>query len=175
MKKFFSHGDGNYRRENFGSCGENLIIEAGVKIFHEENIFLGNNIYFGHNSIIKGYYNNKITIGDGVWIGQNVFLHGGGGIIVGNNVGIGPGVTLLSSFHNIEQVDTAIMSGELVFKSVQLLEGCDIGVNSIILPGITIGKCAQVGAGSVVTKSVGDYEIVAGNPAKLLRKIEIKK
>ncbi|MOA39424.1 dTDP-3-amino-3,6-dideoxy-alpha-D-galactopyranose 3-N-acetyltransferase [compost metagenome] len=53
--------------------------------------------------------------------------------------------------------------------------GASVGANATLLPGITIGKYAMVGAGAVVTKDVPDYAVVAGNPAKIIRYIEMEK
>jgi acetyltransferase-like isoleucine patch superfamily enzyme len=61
------------------------------------------------------------------------------------------------------------MAGALEFAPVLLDDGCDIGIGAVILPGITVGKGAQVGAGAVVTADVPPYAVVAGNPARLLR------
>lgn len=62
---------------------------------------------------------------------------------------------------------TQVMIGvEYVIGPVTLEEGCYIGVNAIVLPNVTVGKCAIVGAGAVVTKDVPPYTIVAGSPAK---------
>jgi acetyltransferase-like isoleucine patch superfamily enzyme len=57
-------------------------------------------------------------------------------------------------------------------KEIHIGEDCWIGGNVCILPGVVIGKGSVVGAGSVVTKSVPDFTVVAGNPAKFIRKIE---
>lgn len=57
-------------------------------------------------------------------------------------------------------------------KPVKICSGAFIGVGAIILPGVTIGKCAVVGAGSVVTKDVPPYTVVAGNPARFIKRIQ---
>jgi acetyltransferase-like isoleucine patch superfamily enzyme len=62
-----------------------------------------------------------------------------------------------------------ILRRPLRFAAVRLEAGCDIGVGAIILPGVTVGKQAQVGAGAVVTRDVPPRTIVAGNPARPLR------
>jgi acetyltransferase-like isoleucine patch superfamily enzyme len=62
-----------------------------------------------------------------------------------------------------------ILHRPLHFATVRLESGCDIGVGAILLPGVTVGRQAQVGAGAVVTRDVPPRSIVAGNPAKLLR------
>lgn len=56
-------------------------------------------------------------------------------------------------------------------KEIHIGEDCWIGGNASILPGITIGRGSVVGAGSIVTKDVPDFTIVAGNPAKVIRKV----
>jgi len=56
-----------------------------------------------------------------------------------------------------------------VIKPVRVGDGADIGVNAVLLPGVTVGKGAIVGAGAVVTTDVAPYAIVAGVPAKVLR------
>jgi acetyltransferase-like isoleucine patch superfamily enzyme len=60
----------------------------------------------------------------------------------------------------------AITGVEYTLGSVLLDEGCYIGVNAVVLPSVTVGKCAIVGAGAVVTKDVAPYAIVAGSPAR---------
>ena len=58
-KSYRSHGTGEFSKADFKSLGEKVIIEAGVLIFHPENITIGNNVYIGHNTILKGYFKNK--------------------------------------------------------------------------------------------------------------------
>ncbi|MGS3161960.1 MULTISPECIES: DapH/DapD/GlmU-related protein [Aeromonas] len=55
---------------------------------------------------------------------------------------------------------------------MHLKRNCSIGANATLLPGITVGRHAMVGAGAVVTKDVPDYAVVVGNPAKIIRYIE---
>lgn len=166
-----SHGDGHFDNRDFKNIGTNVIFERGVMIFHPENIEIGSNVYIGHNTMLKGYYNNTMKIGDNTWIGQGCFFHSAGGITIGKAVGVGPMVKILTTQHKyLDDPDTPVMSRDLNFEQVVLEDGCDIGIGSTILPGILIGEGAIVGAGSVVTKDVKAYTIVAGNPARLLRK-----
>ncbi len=62
-----------------------------------------------------------------------------------------------------------IIRTDLVIKPVRIGAWADIGVNAVILPGVTIGKGAIIGAGAVVNKDVPDFAVVAGVPAKFLR------
>lgn len=164
-----SHGSGAPPWD-FRHLGANVVIESGVLVFHPENISIGQDVYIGHNSILKGYYNNELIIGEGTWVGQQCFLHSGGGLFIGKNVGIGPGVKILTSSHALHvPTDVAIMKRPLIFKSVEIGDGCDIGVNSVLLPGVTLGRNVQVGAGAVVTKSFPENSVIAGVPARPIR------
>lgn len=181
--RYRSHGSGRFARADLGSCPESVVLEEGVLVFHPENVFLGEDVYVGHAAQLKGYYKNQLRVGRGTWIGQAAFLHAAGGITIGEDVGIGPHVCILSSSHVLpsrsvdpthppdpaSDADLPILRRPLTFAPVTLETGCDIGVGAILLPGITVGRLAQVGAGAVVTANVPPRTIVAGNPARALR------
>jgi len=169
MKLNKSHGDGSYRRDEFKFIGENVIIEKDVKIFHPENIILHDNVYIGHNTILKGYYKNTMEIGANTWIGQNCFFHSAGGITIAANVGIGPNVSILTSSHSLENLKGPILFQPVEFNEVVIKEGVDIGVSSTILPGVTIGKMSQIGAMTLVNKNVPELCVFAGIPGKVIR------
>jgi acetyltransferase-like isoleucine patch superfamily enzyme len=169
IKRYSSHGDGKFDPSKFKRIGDNVIFEAGSLVFHPENILLGNNIYIGHYAILKGYYKNEMIIDDNVWIGQNCFFHSAGGIHIEENVGIGPGVLILTSAHIEEGREIPILFSKIEMAPVRIGRNSDIGVGSIILPGVTIGEGTQVGSGAVVTTSTEPYSVVAGVPARVLR------
>lgn len=164
-----SHGTGAFRLGDFASLGEHVVFEAGVLVFHPENIAIGSHVYIGHYTILKGYYKNNMQIGDGTWIGQQCFLHSAGGMSIGKNVGIGPGVKIITSFHTDEGIYKPILHSAIEFAPVTIADDCDIGVGTVILPGVTIGKGTQVGAGAVVSKDLPAYSVAAGVPARVLR------
>jgi acetyltransferase-like isoleucine patch superfamily enzyme len=166
-----SHGDGT-PPWCFRFLGANTVFENGVLVFHPENITIGSGVYVGHQTILKGYFKNEMIIGDGCWIGPQCFFHSAGNLIIGKNVGIGPGVKIITSTHDISvATDLPIMKRPLVFDKVVLGDGCDIGVNALILPGVTLGNNVQVGAGAVVTRSFPDRAVIAGLPARLLHRM----
>lgn len=179
--RYRSHGTGRAERSQLASCPDSVVLEEGVLIFHPENVYLGEDVYVGHGAQLKGYYKNQLRVGRGTWIGQAAFLHAAGGITIGEDVGIGPHVCVLTSSHILPGTAGAtatlsdppdelpILRRPLQFAPVRLEDGCDIGVGAIILPGVTIGRLAQVGAGAVVTRDVPPRTIVAGNPARELR------
>lgn len=163
-----SHGTGEFGVEQFAALGSGVVFERGVLVFHPENIEIGNDVYVGHNAILKGYHKSRIVIGDGTWIGQMAFLHGAGGLSIGRNVGVGPRVTVVTSTHRLDQLDRPILHSEISFAPVVIEDDCDVGVGAVILPGVRIGKGAQVGAGAVVRSHVEAYSIVAGVPATFI-------
>lgn len=169
MRQFSTHGTGEIKCDQFRKLGKNVIFETGALVFHPEKISIGSNVYFGHYAILKGYYLNEMVIGDNVWIGQHCLLHSAGGLVIGNNVGIGPGVKITTARHGEVGRATSILGSKLAFCPVILSDDCDIGVNAVILPGVRIGKGVQIGAGAIVTRDVPDYAIAAGVPAKILR------
>lgn len=164
-----SHGTGQFDEANFGKLGNGVVIEAGVLVFHPENIEIGNDVYIGHYSILKGYYKNRLSIGDGTWIGQQCFFHSAGGIMIGHNVGIGPAVKIITSSHRLDELNKPILKAEIDFLEVVIEDDSDLGIGSIVLPGVRIGRGAQVAAGAVVAADVPDFAVVGGVPSKLIR------
>jgi len=168
-KTFASHGSGEFDRRDFRRIGTNVIFEPGVLVFHPENISLGDNLYVGHYTILKGYHRGQMEIGDDTWIGQNCFFHSAGGLVIGRAVGIGPGVKILTSAHGHNRIDIPVMHHPLTLGPVEIGDGADIGVGAIILPGVRIGHGAMVGAGAVVNRDIPDYAIAAGVPARIIK------
>ena len=168
-KRNKSHGDGSYNLSDFKKIDPSVVFEKNVLVFHPENITIGENVYVGHNTILKGYYKNELIIEKDTWIGQNCFFHSAGGLIIGSAVGIGPSVKIITSVHKDEDTSIPLIRNPLQFKQVTIGNGADIGIGSIIMPGSRIGVGAIVGAGAVVTEDVPDYAVVVGIPAKVIR------
>lgn len=164
-----SHGTGAFAPEDFKGLGPDCVFEAGVLVFHPETITLGANVYVGHQTILKGYYKGSMSIGDGTWIGQQCFFHAAGGITIGARVGIGPAVKILTSEHEDAGRAMPVLWSPLRFAPVVIEDDADVGVGAIVLPGVTIGRGAIIGAGAVVTKDVAAYAVAAGVPARVMR------
>jgi acetyltransferase-like isoleucine patch superfamily enzyme len=164
-----THGTGSVRSEDFASLGEDCVLEEGVLVFHPENVHLGRNVYVGHQTILKGYYKNTLRIGDETWIGQQCFFHAAGGLSIGARVGIGPGVKILTSTHREAGRETPILFAPIDLAPVTIEDDADLGIGAIILPGVTVGRGAQVGAGAVVAEDVPAYAVAVGVPARVLR------
>jgi len=161
-----SYGSGAFKRDDFAHIGDNVVIEDGALILEPKHISIGSNVYIGHYAILRGYDRNKMVIGDDTWIGQFCYINSAGGVEIGSRVGIGPGVKIMSSKHSEEGREVPILLCDLEFAKVVVEDDCDIGMGAIILPGVTVGRGSQVGAGAVVTKHVPPYTVVAGVPAR---------
>ena len=120
--------------------------------------------------------NNKsetayISIGDGTYIGEYNNIRAAGGIIrIGSDCLISQHVTIVTSNHGIaknELITRQPWTTENNFVTIE--DDVWVGANSVIRPGVTIHKGAVIAAGSIVTKDVPEYAIVAGNPAKVLK------
>lgn len=113
-------------------------------------------------------YGKPVTIGKGCFIQQCCTFFGRGGITIGNGVFIGPKVNLITLNHDPDPENRSATYG----RPIVIEDKVWIGIGSTILPGVKIGYGAIVGAGSVVTKDVPAMTVVAGNPARIIKKIE---
>lgn len=125
----------------------------GVKVGKKAHIHMG----------IQFFNPGNISIGEGSVVGQNAFLDGRDKLVIGKHVDIASDVLIYNSEHDINSEDfgpicAPVEIGDYVF----------IGPRAIILPGVKIGKGAVVAAGAVVTRDVGEFEIVGGIPAKVI-------
>jgi len=164
-----THGTGRFDPSQLAACGDQCVFEEGVLVFHPENVFLGNNVYVGHQTILKGYYKNSLHVGDETWIGQQCFFHAAGGLSIGARVGIGPGVKIITSAHRDVGRETPVLFSPIDLGEVTVGDDADLGVGSVVLPGVSIGRGAIIGAGAVVAENVPDYAVAAGVPARVLR------
>ena len=109
---------------------------------------------------------DKMTIGNRVFINSNLLAMARGGITIEDDVQIAANVQLLSNNH--DPYDRQI----LLCKPILIKQGAWIGAGASIMAGVTIGRYAIVGASSVVTHDVGDYEVVVGSPAKCIKVLD---
>ena len=112
---------------------------------------------------------DNITIGSNVLVNTNCLLMATGGITVEDDVLISANVQLLTTNHDEYQRNL------LICKPIHIKRGAWIGAGATILPGVTVGEHAIVGAGAVVREDVGDFEVVVGVPARLVKTLDKEK
>jgi len=150
-KLYFSH--------ETACIDEGCAIGAGTKIWHFSHIMpnciIGQNCNIGQNVVISP----EVVLGNNVKVQNNVSLYTG--VVCEDDVFLGPSCV----FTNVVNPRSAIVRKDQYAKTT-VGRGATIGANATIVCGHTIGKFAFIGAGAVVTKTVPDYALVVGNPAK---------
>ena len=111
----------------------------------------------------------ELSIGDQSSIGEHAWIYCLDKITIGKNCCIGEDVRLLTGSHDVH-----VPTFDLVTKPISIKDDVWIATGAYVLPGVTIGEGSVVGAGSVVTKDVEPWTVVAGNPAKFIKRRELK-
>ena len=164
-------------------CGKRIRLGSGVTIYDncfinglsKKGIIIGNNFSLGRNSIIDctGVISNlgdSLVVGDNVGISPNFTLFVRGSVEIGNDVIIGPTVTIIAENHRFDDIETLIRVQGTKRSGIKICNNVWIGASATILDGVTLGEGCIVAAGAVVTKDVEPFTIVGGVPARLIRK-----
>jgi acetyltransferase-like isoleucine patch superfamily enzyme len=149
-------------------AAQGLRVDAGAGFKHLDTCQFGHGVFIGAQSYIQGRFDGNCVIGNHVWIGPQSYFDARD-LVIEDYVGWGPGAKVLGSVHTGLPADVPIIQTDLEIKPVRIGAWADIGTNAVVLPGVTIGKGAMVGAGAVVTADVPPFSIVAGVPARVLR------
>jgi acetyltransferase-like isoleucine patch superfamily enzyme len=175
-----------------GSCGRGVTFGRGVVLRHPHKIHLGNGTVIDDQVLLdaKGTDNQGIRLGEGCFVGRNSILScKNGDIVLGNRVNIGFNAEVFSGSrvelgddcllaaycyvvgggHRFEDVDAAVLDQEHVSEGISIGQGVWLGAGVKVMDGLQIGDQTVVGAGAVVTKSLGNRVIAAGVPAKKIR------
>jgi len=154
------------------SIGDSCIITDGVVLNGLSIQPLG--ITLGQSVVLREYAwlsanGGAIEVGDRAFIGPFVMIYGISTCIIGNDVLIGAHTSIVPGNHIFADTDVPIARQGTDSKGIRIEDDVWIGANCVVLDGVTIGRGAVVGAGSVVTKSVPPMAVVCGNPAKIMR------
>lgn len=147
--------------------GDGVTVGLGVLVLHPETFEIGDGVSIGSQTFLQGRHDGRCVIGDHTWIGPQSYFDCRD-MELGEHVGWGPGAKVLGSEHTGEPRDVPIIQTDLEIRPVRVERWADIGVNAVLLPGVTVGEGAIVGAGAVVTKDVPPFAVAAGVPARVL-------
>jgi len=139
-------------------------IGKGTRVWQFVVVLKGARIGSDCNICVQTLIESDVVIGDRVTVKSGVKIWDGS--VIGNDVFIGPNATFLNDpYPRSKQYPEK-------FNGVTIKNGASIGANATLLPGITVGEKALVGAGAVVTKDVPPRAVVIGNPAKIIRYLD---
>jgi len=158
------------------TVGKNFIAEdyAEISCYSRRGMVFGNKVTIGKYSVIRastlwgGIPGEGLKVGSNSNIGPFGYIFCSGYVEIGSNVLIGPRVSIFAENHNFEG-KSVIKELGVTRSFVKIEDDCWIASNSTILAGVTVGRGSVVAAGSVVTKDVPAYSVVAGIPAKIIR------
>lgn len=158
--------------KGFVKIGKNVTFQSPQYLNFGEGIGIGKHTYFLPLDSYAGVlYNPKIIIGDGCWIGIRNSFAAIDEIKIGNHVLFAGYVHITDHSHGYEDISKPIMPQKLISKGPVVIEDdCWLGFGCEVLSGVHVGKHSIVAARAVVTKDVPAYSIVAGNPAKVIKR-----
>jgi len=163
--------------KNFAAFGDDSAIVPPAKILNPHRIHIGNRVLIHEGvwlSVVERYRDQTFTpslrIGDGAVLGRNTYISCICDIEIGTDVLGGERVLIADSYRDYHDPDTAITFQRLSEPApVKIGSGALLNVNVSILPGVTIGERACIGAGAVVTHDVPANAVAVGNPARVIR------
>ena len=187
MYKFFKKVIANIQKRNFVKGFKAFHMSSGIgkngygdgcTVIGKDNITVGKNCYFGDGCEIITYGSHftqpldaNLTIGDNVRVTSRCRITCAGNIVIGNNVLVAPDVFITDHNHGMNPlVEGGYSPQPLNVKDVEIKDGAWLGQRVVVLPGVTIGKRCIIGANSVVSRSIPDYCIAVGTPAKVIKK-----
>lgn len=131
-----------------------------------------NKFHLGDDSTIEDFTTINNGVGD-IYIGHRTRIGLGctliGPVHIGNDIRLAQNIVMSGLNHNYEDLSKPISEQGVTTAPIVVEDESWIGSNSVVLPGVTIGKHCVVAAGSIVTKDVPPYSVVAGNPARIVK------
>lgn len=164
------------RNPQYIALGRNFVAEDYCEIqgLSTQGLIFGDRVTVGRFAMIRpsGYYGRDVGVGLRVGsrsnIGANCYIGCSGGIEIGENVMMSPGVSLFAENHNFSRTDIPMKDQGVTRKAIVVEDDCWLASGSTILAGVRVRRGAVVAAGAVVTEDVPPYAIVGGVPAKVI-------
>ena len=158
------------------SVGNGVTIHQGCRInaLSKKGISIGDNVNSGPECILEcsgviTELGEGIVIEDNVGISARTFIGARADVLIGHDTIIGPYCSIHAENHVFSDPDTPIRLQPSSRKGVVIGPDCWIGAKATILDGVTIGQGCVIAAGAVVTKSLPDYAVAAGVPARVIK------
>lgn len=185
IKKVIKYLRYKYWSSKVGSYDGNFNINPHCEVQNPQCLHFGRNVGIGSDTflgpVIEDHgnkYSPKIIIGEGTWVGKHCSIAAIDKVEIGKNVLFAGYVHITDHSHGYEDITRPITPQPLISKGPVIIEDDSwLGFSCEILSGVHIGKHAVVAARAVVTKDVPPYSIVAGNPARIVKRynFEIQK
>lgn len=162
------------RLSNFGK-GSYIGKRCSIHFSPQGKIEIGNRVRIGDDARLAVYEKGSIIIHDSVYMGSHISIITAAKVEIEENVLLASYINILGHNHGMNPESTQGYGEQsLVAQPVTIRANAWIGQDVSILPGVTIGEKSIIGCGSVVTKSIPDFSIAVGNPAKVIKRYNFK-
>lgn len=151
------------------ACGDGLNIGQHVLMKHLETFEIGSNVTISPQSYIQGHHDGRCVLGNYVWIGPQVHIDARD-LVLEDYVGLASGTKILSSTHTGQPPGEPYIRTDVEIQPVRMCYGAMTGVNAVIFPGVTVGRNSFISASSIVTRDVPPDCVVAGTPARVVKR-----
>jgi acetyltransferase-like isoleucine patch superfamily enzyme len=148
-------------------CGNGLMVGPNVSVRHAQTFEIGDSVFIGDRTVIHGRPDGRCRIGHRVWIGPQSYLDAQD-LEIADNVRWGPGARALTSLLSGWPKDIPSILTDRTVGPIRVEAGAVIGVNAILLPGVTVGKGSIVNTRAVVREDVPAFAKVTGAPARIV-------
>lgn len=181
----------SWYRVRLAALGEGCRIESGISLQYPGRIRIGDGTGIGRNvtlranthqspgievgkgvsindAVVINANRGRVTLGDRSWLGPFCLIYGNGGVTIGHNVLVAGHSSINTVSHSTDRCDIPVNDQPVVIDPVVIEDDVWIGLNAVILQGVTIGRGTIVGAGAVVNKSIPPWSIAVGVPARVI-------
>lgn len=177
IQKFIWYIQTRLKKVLYGHIGHASYFARGLHIIGRRKIYIGNKCRIYPNARIEVVNHGKLIVFDDVSIGQNAHIISfKGELCIGKSTTISSNVFISNVNHSYQDINISSLKQDLIYKKTVIGDYCFIGTGAVIMPGAILGKNCIVGANSIVLSgNYDDYTILAGNPARIVKKYDFIK